>query len=176
MSARPGPVVAIGIGNTLLGDDGVGARVVAELVRIAATDPGALPAGTRLVDGGTRGLDLLPLVRDARALLLVDGMDLGRPAGTVTMVRDDEVERTDDAVGRLLAFGGLMGWLPAAVSLAGVQVARVAIGESLSPEVEAAVPAAVEASLRELVALDARTRGAADGAPGRWASAAGVVR
>jgi hydrogenase maturation protease len=176
MSGETGPVVAIGIGNTLLGDDGVGARVIAELGRIADRDPRALPAGTRLVDGGTRGLDLLPLVRDARAVLLVDGLDLGRRPGSVEILRDDAARRTSGAVGELLAFGGLMGWLPDALSLAGVQVESVAVGAGLSTGVEAAVPEAVEASRRELIALDARTGGVAAGGRGTGPGTAGAAR
>ena len=65
--AAPGPptrdVLILGVGNRLLRDDGVGCRVVAELVR-----PG-LPAGIQAVDGGTLGRDLLPLVATTAALV-----------------------------------------------------------------------------------------------------------
>ncbi len=79
----------IGVGNVLRGDDAVGVRVVEGLRAAVAGDPHALPAGTRLVDGGTLGLDLLRSIRDARAVVLVDAVRLGGPAGTVSVLRGD---------------------------------------------------------------------------------------
>jgi hydrogenase maturation protease len=150
-----GPIVVIGIGNTLLGDDGVGVRVVAELGRLVERDPGLLPADTRLVDGGTLGIDLLPVIRGARAVLLVDGMDLGRRPGSVEVLRGTEIGQAAGGVGDLIAAGRLTGWLPPSVALTGIQVGEIEIGQSLSPSVEAALPVAVEASRREVYAMAA---------------------
>ena len=91
MIPTAGPAVVLGVGNVLLRDDGVGVRVLEELRRLAAVDPAMAPDGTRLVDGGTLGLDLLGTVHGARALLLLDGVSLGLEAGTVTVLRGDEI-------------------------------------------------------------------------------------
>jgi len=47
----------IGIGNILLGDDGVGVYVVEEL-----RSRHDVPGNVELIDGGTMGLDLLPFI------------------------------------------------------------------------------------------------------------------
>lgn len=164
MSATHGPLVAIGIGNILLGDDGVGVRVVEALREPAEADPDALPPETRLVDGGTLGLDLLRYLDGARGLLIVDA-DLGAPAGTVTARRDAHATggwagRAARGGGRgveeLLAVAAMLGVLPAAVSVVGIGVGEIGPGPALSARVAAAMPRAVAAARRELAALDAR--------------------
>ncbi len=71
----PAPDLAvIGVGNVLRGDDAIGVRVVESLRAAMARDPLALPVRTRLVDGGTLGLDLLTPIRDASAVVLVDAI------------------------------------------------------------------------------------------------------
>lgn len=156
-----GPAVVLGVGNVLLHDDGVGVRVVEELRSAAVREPRSLPDGTRLVDGGTLGLELLRAIEGARAVLIVDAVDLDQPAGTVSVLGRDALEQSGDrargiraGVGELLAVGRLMDWLPARIALVGVQVADTGLGIGLSESVEAAVPRAVEMARRALRELD----------------------
>lgn len=79
--ATPLKTVVLGLGNILLGDEGVGVRVVEELERT-----GGLP-GVELVDGGTAGFRLLPYFDGAGLVVVVDAAADGRPPGTVTMLR-----------------------------------------------------------------------------------------
>lgn len=168
---RPdGSILVIGVGNILLRDEGVGVRVARELHRLAASGHVALPPATRVVDGGTLGLDLLPLIEDSRALLMIDAVELGGPPGTVRVLRADElhgalaghVSPHQVGIGDLLAAARLMGTLPDAVALVAIQPAEIAIGLELTDAVEAAVPAAVRAAVGELRRLAA----AAAGGPG----------
>lgn len=163
MSAMAGPLLVLGIGNVLLRDEGVGIHVLRELERRAGQGDVALPPDTRLIDGGTMGLDLLPQLAGARAVLLLDAVDLRLAPGTVTVLRGDAlraracgtraVERA--GVGDLLAAARLADLLPAAVSLVGVQPAEVEVGLALTAVVRAALPAAVAATIAELHGLDA---------------------
>ena len=50
--------LVLGLGNPLRGDDGVGPRVVEEVIRRG------LPEGVTALDGGTGGLDLLPVLEE----------------------------------------------------------------------------------------------------------------
>ncbi len=164
MTAAHGPAVVLGVGNVLRRDDGAGIRVIEELRRLVLGDPTALPAGTRLVDGGTLGLGLLDVVHGAGSLLVVDAVSLGKEPGTVSILRDDTIATTQEAgpaattgaVGELLAVARLMGWLPDAVTLVGLQVGEVGLGTTLSPRVATAVSNAVEAVRSELRSLDER--------------------
>jgi hydrogenase maturation protease len=66
------------IGNELVADDAIGYEVYN---RLSAMD---LPAGTRLEFVGVGGLALLDHLRgDERAMIVVDAVQLGAPAGTL---------------------------------------------------------------------------------------------
>jgi hydrogenase maturation protease len=160
--SRPdGPILVIGVGNVLLRDEGVGVRVARELHRLAGEGRLAIPAATRVVDGGTLGLDLLPLIEDARALLMIDAVDLRAAPGTIRVIGGDElhgalaghVSPHQVGIGDLLAAARLIGTLPEAVSLVAIQPGDISVDLALSPDVEAAVPAAVLAAADELRVL-----------------------
>lgn len=171
MSRPDGPLLVIGVGNVLLRDDGVGVRVAGELHRLASAGRIALPPGTRIVDGGTLGLELLPLIEDSRALLMVDAVDLGRTPGTVEVIHREALHGAlaghlsphQVGIGDLLAAARLIGTLPEAVVLVGVQPGEVATGLELSGAVDAAVPTAVRACVRELRILAASASGTGPG-------------
>jgi hydrogenase maturation protease len=152
------PPLVIGIGNILLRDEGVGVRVVTELARLVATGRLEVPPGTRIVDGGTLGLELLPMFDGASRLVLVDAVTLGAAPGSVTVIRGDAIEGTlaghvsphQVGVADLVAAARLMGVMPAAASLVGIRPAEIDIGLELTPEVEAALPEAISAVCAEL--------------------------
>jgi hydrogenase maturation protease len=149
-----GPLV-VGIGNVLLRDEGVGVAVVRSL---EADDGNRLPAGTRLVDGGTLGLDLLPLIETGDPLVLVDAVDLDAEPGSVHVLRGPQLETAlgghvsphQVGVADLIAAARLLGRLPDRVSLVGIQPQAIAIGLELTDVVARAVPVAAELTRREL--------------------------
>ncbi len=163
MTPVAGPAVVIGVGNVLLGDDGVGVRALDALRAAMRLDASGFPAATRLVDGGTLGADLLPELEGARSLVLLDAVDLDQPAGTVSVLRDEALlaasgrpgGRVPGGVGELLAVARLAGRLPQHLALVGVQVDEANAGPGLSGPVAVAVPRAIEAARGELLRLDA---------------------
>lgn len=157
MSQPDGAVLVLGIGNLLLRDEGVGVRVVQEL----ESSETPLPAGTELVDGGTLGLDLLPLVDEARALVLVDAIDVGHPPGSVVVLRGSEltarlggkISAHQEGVGDLVSVARLRGTLPERTSLVGIQPAVIEVGLDLSPPVAAALPELLRIVREEVASL-----------------------
>ena len=69
--------LVLGIGNLLLGDEGVGVHVVRRLMEEAA------PPGVRYLDGGTGSLVLLEPLQEAGRIILVDATADGAPPGTL---------------------------------------------------------------------------------------------
>jgi hydrogenase maturation protease len=67
--ARPARIVVVGIGNLLLGDDGLGVHALWKL-REMLPDP-----RLEYLDGGTVGLGLLPYLEDATHVLFLDAID-----------------------------------------------------------------------------------------------------
>jgi len=73
--------LVLGIGNLLMGDEGVGVRAVERLLATNLADQ------ADLVDGGTGGLNLLPYFGEYPRIILVDAASDGQPAGTVSLIR-----------------------------------------------------------------------------------------
>lgn len=70
--------LVLGLGNVLMGDEGIGVHVVRALERRK------LPEGVKCLDGGTGGFTLLEPLEDADRIVLVDAAADGNPLGTVT--------------------------------------------------------------------------------------------
>ena len=142
-----GGTLVLGVGNLLWADEGVGPRLVEALRRRPD-----LP-DVELVDGGTQGLYLLPLVTAATRLLLLDAVDLGRPPGTVVVLEGPDIDSRCSArplslhelnVRDLLAAAALVDWTPKAVALVGIQISDSETwGSGLTPAVAAAIPEAI---------------------------------
>ena len=75
------PLVVIGVGNILLRDDGVGVRIAELLERLGRHDAAALPPATNIIDAGTLDVGVLRTLEGARAVLVVDALDIGEAAG-----------------------------------------------------------------------------------------------
>ena len=139
---RAGTLV-IGLGNPLMRDDGIGLEA---LRRFRGGSP--VPAGVELVDGGTWGMNLLPLIETARAVLFLDAIRLGSTPGTVHELEGDAVPRRlahklsphQIDLGEVLAIAMLRGTLPPWLFALGIEPAVVEMGTALSPQVESAMP------------------------------------
>jgi hydrogenase maturation protease len=141
-------VLVLGIGNLLWADEGFGVRCVEALRAGWAFAP-----HVELVDGGTQGLYLLPLVQQATHLLVLDAVDYGMAPGTLKVVDDDEVPRFLGArkmslhqtgFQEVLQLAGMTGRLPRRVRLIGCQPEVLEdYGGSLRPCVKAALDAAL---------------------------------
>jgi hydrogenase maturation protease len=164
VSGGGGGLVAIGVGNVLLGDDAAGVRVIEHLRILARDDPAALPRDTCLVDGGTLGLDLLGTVREARGAVLVDAVRMGKAPGAVRVLDADAAiaagstpdGATASALSELIAAARLVGWLPDEVRVVGIEIADIGPGIGLSPLVASAIPRAARAVRDELRRMDDR--------------------
>jgi hydrogenase maturation protease len=139
--------LVVGIGSTILSDDGVGVRVVERL------SERALPAQVEVVQLGTAGLGLLDLVEDCQRLILVDAIVTGAVPGTLHELRGDDVARAahlgpghEADLPTTLAFGQrvLGRKLPHQVVVIAVEAEDLTtFSESLTPRVHAAVEPAV---------------------------------
>ena len=160
---RPLPVLVLGLGNLLLRDDAAGLRLLDELRQLHGDD-----RRIEFVDGGTQGIALTALFGGRAAVLLLDAVQVGAPAGTVHRVLDP-LQRPPRGnagakggahqmnAGDLLLTASLLGELPRCLAVVGIEPAVVRTGIGLSPEVEAAIPAAAEAAssvLRELLGAE----------------------
>ena len=79
-------ITVLGIGNTILSDEGFGVRVVEFLQKKYA-----FPDNVQLIDGGTLGVELIHFVAGTSKLLIIDSIDGGTEAGKIFHLRDAEI-------------------------------------------------------------------------------------
>jgi hydrogenase maturation protease len=149
-----GETLVLGLGNILLGDEGVGVRVIEHLL-----EQYDFPEGVRVMDGGALGLDLLPYVEDASRMVVVDAVQARKsPGALVRMVGDEipvfleasKVSPHQEGLQDLLAVAMLKGYLPEELVFWGVQIESLGVGLELSAPVAAQVDVLVGKVLVEL--------------------------
>jgi hydrogenase maturation protease len=147
-------VVIGGIGNVLLGDDGVGPYVA----RLLAAHY-EFEEGVEVIDLGTPALDLIDQFTANDAVILIDSVHADADPGTVLLYRKADIMRHAPAVRMdphspalvdALLSAELFGVAPADVLLVGIQGESFEPSCSLSKSVKASLDQTIAEVLREL--------------------------
>lgn len=146
-------ILVLGIGNALMNDDALGVTAIEQLKELYT-----FPAGVSVIDGGTLGLDLLPLLEGARKLLIIDAIDMGATPGALFRLSGDEVPRAfasklsvhQMGVQDLLAVAELQGHVPEELVVWGVQPGSIEMEMRLTPAVAAAMRPLLDRVVGEL--------------------------
>lgn len=137
-------VLVLGVGNLLMGDEGVGVHVLRALEKETPSP------GLRLLDGGTGGINLLSEFDGVREIILIDATRDGQAAGTVTFLQPRKVTDLPRGLGAhdfglkdLFAVSALLDQTPS-IHLFTISAEEIRpMSMELSPAVEAAVPEVV---------------------------------
>ena len=138
----------LGIGNSLLRDEGIGIHVLKALKAQLPEDD-----ALSLIDGGTLSFTLATEIETSDRLVVIDAAQLGDVPGTVRCFIGDEMDnflgsckRSVHEVGLLDLFdiARLTQTLPGQRALVGIQLASVDWGEEPTEPVAAAIPVAVQ--------------------------------
>lgn len=78
VSSNEKKTLVLGLGNVIMGDEGVGVHVVRALEQLK------FPPYIECLDGGTGGFVLLEPLQSAGHIILIDATDDGNPPGTIT--------------------------------------------------------------------------------------------
>jgi len=144
----------LGIGNTLLSDEGAGIHALNLLRSLHPNLP-----NVTCIDGGTLSFTLAAYIEDCANLIVLDAAELKAPAGTVQSMDGVDMDaflgaarRSPHEVGLLDLFdmARLTGSLPDNRALIGIQPGRIDWGMLPTAEVETALPQAVEQVVRLL--------------------------
>jgi coenzyme F420 hydrogenase subunit delta len=143
--------LVVGCGNILFQDDGFGPRVAQELSAYE------LPPGIRVIDGGTGAPHLIFTLLDdtCKKLIILDCIHWGAKPGTLRKFTVDELPKGKFIDAHNWTLSEPLHALKGKVEMViiGCQPAKVSepdIVMELSPEVESAVPAAIQMVLDEL--------------------------
>lgn len=155
-------VRVIGLGNVLMSDDGFGpyaARVLDAFYEF--------PDNVKIVDGGQPGIDLLPCLLNADAVVLIDTVKSEGSPGDVQVYLLDEILRSephspvcphDPGITEALVSVSAAGAMPRYVVLVGVVPEWVATGTVLSDPVRAAIEPVIALTITQLDRLGVRAR------------------
>jgi hydrogenase maturation protease len=144
----PGTTKIIGVGQSLRGDDAAGMAAVNfwyETYQAKVTRPDVQMELAELP-----GIGLLSLLEGARVAILVDAVRSGAKAGTVQILSENQFEAFKYGsksahgwgVAETLSLGRKLmpSALPGKLILVGIEAGQLNLGETLSPEVESALP------------------------------------
>jgi hydrogenase maturation protease len=156
MPGSASQLLILGLGNLLCTDDGVG-PVAAQ----AIAETRVVPDGVQVLDGGTLGLALLAYLEDAERAILVDAIEIDAPPGTLVRLEGDEVGPAvaghlsvhQVGVSDLIEAARWREKIPPKLVLIGVVPESTELGVELSPRVQAALPALLNAVYDEARAL-----------------------
>lgn len=138
-------ILVMGIGNYLMGDEGVGVHFAQRLAELV------LPPNVDVVDGGTGGFHLLEYFEEYPQVILIDATLDDRPPGTIRLIRpkfadDFPMAMSTHDIG-LKDMVGALQLLDSApeIHLLVVSIATIQQqGIRLSAEIEAAMPSLFE--------------------------------
>jgi hydrogenase maturation protease len=136
-----------------MGDDGLGIAALARL-----RERWAVPPEVELLDGGTWGMNLLPVIEDAQRVLLIDAIHADLPAGAeviiprhrlprylATKISPHQVDLAD-----VLALAELRGTLPERTVAIGLQPMKVELSDGLSDPLQNRLDDLVDLVVRQL--------------------------
>jgi hydrogenase maturation protease len=147
------PILVLGLGNLLLGDEGLGIRA---LERLQAEYE--LPAEVSCIDGGVLGLELLAYVDGVTRLLVIDAVQTRQPPGTLVRLEGEQIPQAlalklsmhQVTFQEVLAMCQLRGTTPPQLVIWGMEPAVLETGVELSEIVENQLNHLVQKVLEEL--------------------------
>ena len=147
----------LAVGNPIMGDDGIGLEILAGLQALVPQRPAWQAAIAReelsLLEGGTNGMELVPVVQEAERLLILDSVAPGkeRQPGQALHMSGDHVPRllsmkmSPHQVGLLdvLSSARLTGKEPAVLEVVGVVSEKVDLHLGLTATAASGIKPAV---------------------------------
>ena len=146
-------ILVLGVGNLLMGDEGVGIHAIRELMERT------LPPHVDIIDGGTAGLDLLHVMEGYQKVLIIDAVDVGEEPGAILRFSSQDVASQDGdfpmslhqtEVLKVLEFAAYVGQELPPIVIFGVQPETMEWSLELSPRLQAQLVSLVAAVEEEI--------------------------
>jgi len=150
------PTVVLGLGNPLMGDEGIGVYLIERLAESAAEYP-----SVDFIDAGTGGLSVLHHIEGRRKAIMIDCAFMEKPPGTIRRFTPEEVRSTkvlahqslhEADLMRIIAMARQLDQAPEQIVIFGIQPERIEPGQSLSRTLMDRMDKYIRVILRELEA------------------------
>lgn len=147
-------VLVIGLGNILLTDEGIGVHAASALKKRYSFAPEVV----EVIDGGTMGLDLLPLFEGRDKIMIIDAVDFGKEPGYIGIISNDEIPsalKTKLSVHHIglsdvLYAAKLMGIMPSDVCLVGIQPKSLDVGLDMTDGIKEKIDILIDLTIGKL--------------------------
>jgi hydrogenase maturation protease len=156
-------VIVIGLGNTLMSDEGIGVRVVQRLLDFA----GRFPL-VDFVDAGTGGMSILHLIRDKDKAIFIDCARMGKKPGDIKKFTPREIKSIKvlahqslheaDFI-KIINMADKLGQCPAEIIIFGIEPQSVTPGRELSKILDDRIDEYATAVRNELSKMTSKPRG-----------------
>lgn len=132
--------LVLGLGNTLLGDEGVGVHIIQKLQQENFEQD-----GITFLDGGTLSFTLAGYIEEADNLIIIDAAQLNKSSGVISVYEGEEMDKFvtgnrnksvhEVNITDILSLAHLTGHLPEHRALIGIQPQLIDWGDTLSEPV-----------------------------------------
>ena len=148
--------LVLGLGNTLLGDEGVGVHII---LKMQQEYPEL--SGVTFLDGGTLSFVLAGYIEAADNLIIIDAAQLNSSPGVISVYQGESMDQFVSSnrnksvhevnITDILALAYLTGHLPERRALIGIQPQLIDWSDSLSESVAQAIPDVCKITLELLM-------------------------
>ena len=153
---NPKKILILGLGNILLGDEGVGVRIAEQLASHS------LPEEVEIIDGGTAGYELISFLEGREKVIIVDAVKTEDKPGSVykvdlsILVEDPTMHLSLHQIGlkNVFKMASLMEINPEVTLIGVVPKDYQSYKIGLSKEVEKAIPIVIKAIFQEIDKAD----------------------
>jgi len=129
-----------------MGDDGLGVHAVKILKNLN------LPENIEIIDGGTKGLDLLTYLENKDALIIIDAINFNKKPGELIILKDDDIKNYfrikfsmhEIGLGDLISAADLLDILPEKIIILGFQPEKIELTTELSETLKDNLPLLIE--------------------------------
>jgi len=154
-----GRISVLGIGNILLSDEGVGVHAVNAIKKRYAFSP-----EIEILDGGTMGLDLLPVFQTQNKIIIIDAVDFKKEPGHVGAIEGNKIPTVLNTklsvhhigFSDLLYAAKLTRDISPEVYLVGIQPKSLAVGLELTDEIRTRLDDIIELAIQKLKEWDVK--------------------
>ena len=149
-------ILVLGVGNSILTDEGFGVKVVEELA--ARREELAIPPYVEILDGATLGLDLLYYIEGRDKVIMIDVVNAGEAPGTLFRFTSEDIKTKvitkvsmhQVTLFDVLTMAELTDRMPAEAIIIGIQPGEIEWGLELTPRIAAQIPRVIELVLKEI--------------------------